>query len=190
MLFDKNNELSEVLKISFDAFNQAAKDPGHPFRFMSLATTHQQVPHIRYVVLRAMDGAGNLYFFTDYWTKKVEHIQANPEIALLFYDPKERSQIRMKGKALINRNNATSEKYWEMVEGEARKAYNPRVRSGTPILNPEEAHEWPAELVRTNFAVIQVTPSELDVLQLDGLSHIRAKFLRMGDSWKMDWVAP
>lgn len=190
MLFDKKIELTEVLKLVLDAFYLAAKDPAHPFRFMTLATTHQQIPEIRYVVLRAVDASGHFYFFTDYRTKKIDHIQMNPEVALLFYDPGKGVQIRIQGTALIHRNNARAVNFWETVKGEARKAYNPLLRPGTPISGPEQAHTWPQELVNTNFAVVQVIPSELDVLQLDGLKHIRAKFLRHEDNWKMNWVAP
>lgn len=190
MLINKNSELSEVLKIVFDALNLATKDPVHPFRFMSLATSHEHMPDIRYVVLRSMDAERCLYFFTDYRTGKIDHIKVNQKVALLFYDAEKRVQIRMQGTALVHKNNAIAEKYWLTVHGEARKAYNPLLRSGTLISHPEEAHIWPQEMDNANFTVVQVIPSELDVLQLDGLNHVRAKFLKKGDNWKMDWTAP
>ena len=190
MLITKNNELSEVLKIVLDALKSAVKDPGHPFRFLSLATIHRQLPDIRYVVLRAMDDEGYLYFFTDYRTQKIGHIRVNPDVALLFYDSEKSVQVRMQGTALIHRNNAVTEKYWKTVEGEARKAYNPLVPSGSLISHPEEAHIWPQNMENTNFSVIQIVPSEFTILQLDGLNHIRAKFVRHGNKWKMDWIAP
>lgn len=190
MFFDKNNKLSEIFNFIFSALNLAARNPEHPFRIMSLATTKQQVPRIRYVVLRGMNSSGYLYFFTDFRTQKTEHIQANPEVALLFYDPKERVQLRIQGTALIHRNNSLAEEYWKTVPGDAKKAYNPLVPAGTVISHPQEAYAWPEDLKNTNFAVVEVIPSEMDILQLDGLNHIRANFLRKGGNWKMDWVAP
>ncbi|WP_158858774.1 pyridoxamine 5'-phosphate oxidase family protein [Lunatibacter salilacus] len=190
MLITKNNELSEVLKIVLDALKSAAKDTGHPFRFMSLATIHQQVPDIRYVVLRAMDAEGCLYFFTDYRTQKIGHIRANPDVALLFYDSEKGVQIRMQGTALVHRNNAVAEKFWMTVEGEAQKAYNPVLTPGTLISHPVEAYNWPENMGNSNFSVVQIVPSEFNVLQLDGMNHIRAKYVRNDDKWKMDWIAP
>lgn len=191
MLIDKNTELSEVYKIIFDTFHEAAKDPSHPFRFLSLATANQEGPDMRYVVLRAIDEEGRFYFFTDYRTQKINHIKTNPQISLLFYDSEKRIQIRMKATASIHRNNDEAEKYWKTVDGDARKAYNPLIVSGTQISHPEEAYKWPQEMEYTNFTVVQVIPYELDVLQLDGLKHIRAKFIKNGGgNWKMDWVAP
>ena len=190
MLIDRNTELPEVFKIIFDEFHQAATEPSHPFRFLSLATTDQEGPDIRYVVLRAVDGEGRLYFFTDYRTQKINHLQTNPQIALLFYNSEKRVQIRIKAKASIHRGNYEAEKYWQTVEGDARKAYNPLTLPGAKISDPKEAYRWPKQMESTNFSVVQVIPYEIDVLQLDGLNHIRARFARVEADWEMDWVAP
>jgi pyridoxamine 5'-phosphate oxidase len=190
MLIGKRTDLSDVLQIVFDEICLAAKNPSHPFRFMSLSTVCQQIPEIRYVVLRAMDENGHLFFFTDYRTEKVEQIQANPEVSLLFYHPDRRVQVRMQGTASIHCNNDLAEKHWGTLEEEAKKAYNPVIKAGTPISQPEEAHIWPEKPSSDYFAVVKVVASQLDVLQLDGMSHIRAKFLRNEGQWTSNWIAP
>ena len=190
MLIDKDIELSDVLPIIFDELTMAAKDPGHPFRLMSLSTVHQQMPEIRYVVLRAMDEGGHLFFFTDGRTEKIKRIHANPEVALLFYNPEKGVQLRVRGTAVIHRDCDLTKKYWGMVEGDAKKAYNSLKKPGTPISQPHEAHSWPEELVSTFFTVVEILPYQLEVLQLNGLSHIRAKFSQNAGRWSMDWVAP
>lgn len=190
MLIEKKIELSQVLNIVFDEISQAAEDHNHPFRFMSLATVHQQTPEIRYVVLRATNDSGHLYFFTDYRTEKIDHMQASSEVALLLYHPEKRVQVRMQGTVLIHRDNELTEKYWPMVEGEAKKAYNSAIKPGTFISDPQEAHSWPQEYSSTYFTVVEFVPSQLDVLQLNRLSHIRAKFSQNELGWSMNWVAP
>lgn len=190
MLINAANTLPEVFQLVFDEILLASKQPSHPFRFMSLATVRQQSPDVRYVVLRSVGDRHQLVFFSDYRTEKIAHISENPNVSVLLYHPQKMVQVRIKATAAIHRNSELALYYWNSVAQEARKAYNSSISPGTPLSQPEEAHSWPEVMGSDDFVVVEVVPSQLDVLQLNGLSHLRARFLREEDNWDMQWVAP
>ena len=75
---------------------QAAQQPGHEWRHMALATVEGQVAQARTVVLREVDiSAGELMFFTDARSAKVQQMHANAQSTLLCWSTRIGWQLRL-----------------------------------------------------------------------------------------------
>jgi len=184
MLFHSKQSLSEIWTTLSHELHRGALDAKHPFRYVTLATIEHDSPHQRTVVMRKVDKALNFYFFTDFRTGKVKQIQANPNAEFLVYHPGKRTQIRVKGRIQIHQQNKLSQEMWERVQGEAQKAYNSILSPGLEIADPDLAYDWPMEMDDRFFAVLQFIPERIEALQLNGLTHIRVVFSKVGDAWK------
>jgi len=195
MLISAKDSLENIFQTVKHELHRGALDPKHPFRFVSLATHSQSEIDLRYVVLRKLDKELNFYFFTDHRTTKVEQIKKEPPIALLLYHPGKRMQIRIKGHAEIHSQNELTKSFWPTVQGEAQKAYNSIIPPGGIIPDPKDAYEWTEDMSDTFFSVIKIIPCQIEALQLNGLTHIRALFKKTEevngvDCWSSEWMVP
>ncbi|WP_075351847.1 pyridoxamine 5'-phosphate oxidase family protein [Algoriphagus marinus] len=190
MLINAKQSLPEIWTILSHELNRGALDSKHPFRYVTLATVENNSPDQRTVVLRKVDESLNFYFFTDSRTAKVKQIHANPNAEFLVYHPAKRTQIRVKGRLQIHQQNELSREMWKRVQGDAQKAYNSSLSPGTEITNPELAYDWPTELDDSFFAVLQFVPERIEALQLNGLTHVRVSFTKMGKDWEGHWLVP
>lgn len=190
MLFQKNNSLEEIFQSVKHELHRGALDTKHPFRFVALATTSENGVDARYVVVRYIDEELNIFFFTDGRTSKVEQLVSCPDLALLFYHPAKRTQIKILGKALIHSNDEFKAKFWSKIQEDGRKAYNQILVPGTSIQDPSEAFAWNEPLTDSNFTLIQITPTVIETLQLNGLEHLRVRFRLEKKKWDLTWIAP
>ncbi|MCH6198511.1 pyridoxamine 5'-phosphate oxidase family protein [Aquiflexum sp. LQ15W] len=190
MLFHQNNSLEEIFHSVKHELHRGALDAKHPFRFVTLATKSQNGVDARYVVVRSIDDALNVFLYTDSRSSKVEQLINSPEMALLFYHPAKRTQIKILGKAQIHRNDELTATFWSRIQGDARKAYNQILAPGTAIQDPRNAFDWNEPLIDTNFTLIQVKPVKIDALQLNGTEHLRVLFKLEENIWIKKWIAP
>ncbi|SIT08301.1 pyridoxamine 5'-phosphate oxidase family protein [Belliella pelovolcani] len=191
MLFDIHTKQEDVLLSVKHEIKRGALDAKHAFRFVVLGTSNQNDISQRYVVLRKVDQNLNLYIYTDLRSEKVKQIKHNPQVSLLCYHPQKRVQVRIKGEAELHYQNELSKELWRHVQGDAKKAYNSKLAPGTIIQAPEEAHSWPEDLTNPeNFCVIKIKPNNIEVLQLNGLHHIRIQFSKIEDQWQGQWLVP
>jgi pyridoxamine 5'-phosphate oxidase len=190
MLFTRNNSLEEIFQAVRHELHRGALDSRHPFRFVTLSTQSQDGVDARYVVLRSVDDSLNFYLFTDGRTTKVQQLISFPNMVLLFYHPAKRIQVKVKGKAEIQRNNNLSAVFWSQVQGDSRKAYNQILVPGTAIQDPGDAFAWNEPLTASNFTIIKIIPSQIEALQLNGLEHLRVVFKSKESGWDLSWIAP
>ena len=187
-------DVNKSLKANFEdiwaLLKRAMADKKHPFRFLVLATSNTRAPGMRYVVLRKIDEAGHLILFTDQRSSKVTEIRINPEVTLLFYHPQARLQVRVEGRASLHHKDAVCREYWPMVQGETWKAYGSIKVPGEVIDRPDEAYEWDEDLAKELFTIIRIDPKRMEVLQLNGLTHLRAGFEKQEGEWSGDWLVP
>lgn len=191
MLINKGIDLKEVFSTVKHELHRGVLDNKHPFRFVVLGTLAETGPDARYVVLRMIDEQLNFFIYTDQRTGKAKSIEIEPRVSLLFYSPQKRVQVRVKGTAVLHHGNEEAQKHWNRVQGLAQKAYHSRLAPGSVLDRPEDAYAWSDQLDEPDyFSVIQVKPLELEVLQLDGLEHLRAKFTINDGIWDSSWLAP
>ncbi len=190
MLIHENDPVKEVLRKVMQHIRAAASDSSHPFRFAILGTKGPEFPAVRYIVVRDFTAQMELVLFSDLRANKTNDITRDASVSLLMYHPDERVQVRIQGKARVHRQDEVSSKYWHEVPAESRKAYASRVAPGSPVNSPADAHQWPENIDDRYFAVISVQMTSLDILQLQGMSHLRARFTRNGPDWAGEWIAP
>lgn len=156
----------------------------------------------RAMVLREFDAqAWTMRFHTDIRAPKVRAIEADPRMAVLFYDKGSKIQIRARGVGKVLRDDPTTQAAWESSTNFARRCYlgeGPGAPSDAPtsgLPSEFEGHEPSDEQLipaRENFAVLLVELMELDWLYLAHTGHVRAQFSRPDPSsvWEGHWVSP
>lgn len=183
------NKVIDNLKI---VFQKAAVNTRHELRFFSVATydRENQTPQSRMVVLRKFLPNWTMRFYTDFRSGKVTQIQKHPFVSFLFWNPKERYQVRVRATATIHYQNKISEKEWVHVDKEARKAYKNALAPGTPISGPDEGQNLKND--NHYFSVVDAEPILINILQLNRRDHLTMKFVRDSneEKWKGTWIAP
>ncbi|UYV14362.1 pyridoxamine 5'-phosphate oxidase family protein [Porphyrobacter sp. ULC335] len=157
----------------------------------------------RVMVLREFDStAWRLRFHTDSRAPKAQVIDADPRVAVLFYDKGAKVQIRARGVGEILRDGEQVDRAWAASTNFARRCYlgeGPGAGSDSPTsglppefegVEPDDAQLIPA---RENFALLRITLTAFDWLYLAHTGHVRAQFAR-GDAeradWQGRWVSP
>ena len=154
----------------------------------------------RVMVLRAFDpDTGTLRFHTDARAPKVEVIERDPRLAVLFYDKAAKVQIRVKGEGRILRDGTITENAWGKSDNFARRCYlgdgpgtfSDRPSSGLPEqFEGVEPNDEEVAVGRGNFAVLLVEIHHVDWFYLAHTGHIRAQFDKSGSNWIGRWVTP
>jgi pyridoxamine 5'-phosphate oxidase len=189
MLFSQQEHPSEIWQILKHELHRGALDPKHPFRYVNLGTQTASGPEIRTVVLRSVSKNLEFYVFTDSRSAKVEELRQSPLACLHFYHPGKRVQIRIQAQVQIHSGDELSRAFWAKVKDDAQKAYTSTLASGTVISTPEEAFEWQEPRDDRFFTVLRFVPERVEVLQLNGIHHLRLVFLRSED-WRGSWLVP
>jgi len=190
MIITENTTLEDLKKAIKKHINLAVKEHGHPFKTCSLATAGDHELDLRYVVLREVSDQLHLFIYTDARTQKVKDININHEVAALFYDPKEKFQLRILGHAKVHYQSEITEEAWAKIEVKNRRDYLSTKRPGEEIDAPHQAHEWLPTDEGDHFAIIEIVPQKLDALQLDKSGHSRAQYTYHSEEWTGSWIAP
>ena len=154
-------------------------DKKHPFRYCNLSTL-AEYPETRMVVIRKIDQNLNVIIYTDSRTPKVQQLQKNNKASLLFYHPKKRLQVRMKGKVrLIQEGHPAFEKHLSNIHN-------------TPSLRDYTTLDPPGSLLKTESVVLGTVPYftviifeslYLDILLLQREGHIRSEYFLEENEW-------
>ena len=194
MLFDPQKSLEEIFEIIVSELEKGCKNKDHPFQTFVLGTidTAITIPSLRNVIFREFDPEQyTIWFFSDSRSKKIIEIKKNKNVTLLFWNPEEQVQIRIKGNAFLHQRNDIEKQKWHTVKGSAKKLYNSVIAPGENIKNPKEAYQWNEELNDENFTAIQINPYTIEVLQLDKVEHKRVLFIKKSSNkWNKSWIAP
>ncbi|MEJ2004128.1 MAG: pyridoxamine 5'-phosphate oxidase family protein [Cyclobacteriaceae bacterium] len=187
MLIRSVDSLESVQNKVWDELQYGTMNPAHPFRFAVLSTVNGKQPVSRYVVFRKLDKDKVMKFYTDSRSAKVEDLKTNPQCSLLFYHPDLQVQISFQGKTVIHQNDSLSNRLWQTVPERNRVAYTSVCAPGRKISSPKEAFQWSET---DYFCVVDVFPESLDVLQLNGQEHYRARFEKGSTDWEGSWITP
>lgn len=168
---------------------RAAADRRHPWRTPVLATVAVDgSPNARTVVLRAADPATRtLRLHTDGRSAKAGELARDPRVALVFWDPRARVQLRLRGHAEVLREGPEHARAWAATPPAARRDYATTLPPGTPIATREDIARADGA---ANFAVILVRVMTIDWLCLAAGGHLRAGFAWEGDEPRATWLVP
>ena len=154
----------------------------------------------RVVVLRNYDRVKQiLYFNTDFRSKKVKEIKNNPNTFFVFYDFKEKVQLRIETLSIINHKNAISLEAWEKTKLSSRKCYLSSLAPGTNSNKPSdgipqkfigiEPRKNESEVGYNNFSVIKNTIKKIEWLNLSSKGH-RKLLIKLDKVRKYQWLIP
>ena len=177
----------ELFKLAKAELLRSNADRRHPFLYFTLAT-FGQYPEARTVVKRHAGQDLSLLFFTDSRTPKVSQIKKNAKVSALFYHPKKKLQVRMKGLAeLIGKGDESYDQFLEQIKNSralkdytARQAPGSEVGDESEIVFGEEAH----------FIAIKIKPAYMDVLRLGREQHERRRYTLEGKNWEEAVLVP
>lgn len=191
------DSLDDVKRDWVGRLARAAKDRKSPMHVPAVVTSDVDA---RGMVLREFDStACTLRFHTDTRAPKVAAIEADPRMAVLFYDKASKIQIRVRGTGQILRDAPITQQAWDNGSNFARRCYlgeGPGAQSDEPTsglpsdlegIEPSDEQLIPA---RDNFAVLLITITEVDWLYLAHTGHVRALFERSSDEWSGRWISP
>ncbi len=200
-IWDKPVSHGEILKQIWKHLDLGVLDRNHAFHSPVFATELNGEANVRVVILRRFwRKPAKLAFHTHIGSPKVSEINANPKVSWLFYHPKEKLQLRIKGLATVHTNDDLAEEQWLATDffsrrcyiGEAPTKVSKSATSGLPehLVNREPTKEE-SEIGRGNFAVISSVISSIDCLELAVRGHRRSQFI-WDESGELEtkWLTP
>lgn len=167
-------------------FLRSNADRRHPFRFFVLST-FGPYPEARWVVKRDGTSDFKVLLYTDSRSPKVAQLQENNRVTALFYHPKKKLQIRLKGEAILLTEGPEYQRHLQQVQQTAAsKDYSTKQPPGMP-LNPDQTLLFDTAL---HFAAVWIQPNTLDVLELGHEQHRRCAFQLDNGRWQSEPLVP
>ena len=166
---------------------------------MTLATASKSgVPSARIVLLKGVDDKG-LVFFTDYRSQKGSELERNPEAALVFHWPELERQVRIAG-TTTRVGKEESEAYFRTRPRASRlsawvshQSQVVRNRQELEARVPEMNAKYPGEDVPLPpyWGGYRLTPRSFEFWQgRESRLHDRIRYLRDGESWRIERLSP
>jgi pyridoxamine 5'-phosphate oxidase len=167
----------------------------HPLHLLTVATVGDDgSPASRTVVLRGFDADGRaLWFHTDIRSPKAGQIARDGRVALHWYDPQARLQIRIAARAAVHHLDPITRAAWLASQPMSRACYGSAAAPGTPLrefpplAEPLEAADAAG---LANFAVIRCRFAAVELLALHATGHERILLQLDGDSPTVTILAP
>jgi len=167
----------------------------HGLHLPTLATVDTDgAPEARTVVLRHVDAARReIRFHTDLRSPKVAAIRRDPRVALHWYDPAQRVQVRIPAVATIHHADAVTAEAWAAAAAMSRACYAADRGPGTSLGEFPPAPPAPADgddAGLRHFAVVACRFDAVDLLCLHASGHqrVRLHVARAPVTW--DVLAP
>ncbi len=180
-------------------FEEACKDVDVEPNAMALATVDDAgAPAVRMVLLKFYDQNG-FVFFTNLESRKALHIDANPEVALLFWWPGLERQIEINGTAERISNVEATRYFMTRPRGAQLGAW---ASPQSHVLTSRKALEMKLQEMKQKFANrevplpsfwggYRVVPKAIEFWQgQPERLHDRFQYVREGDGWRIQRLAP
>ncbi len=197
------NSKDETLQELKGLLSRGVKDRKSNFHYTTLCTTNEKhEPQGRTVVLRGFDSeVYSLFVHSDYRAKKIDEINKNKNVSLVFYDDKKKIQIRLRGNAFVEQSKKQS---WEKLSLWSRRCYlssdSPGIEKNQPSSGFSDKFSKDAPTLEEsetgikNFSVISILINEIEWLYLASQGHRRILFqiIRSNDKIKINskWLVP
>ncbi len=184
-----------LLEAWIDAAREA--DLPEPASVAFVTADGQGRPSARTVTLKRVE-AESLVFTSALWTRKAREIAVNPHVALLFHWPSLGRQVHVTAEARVGPRPLAEELFdqrdlpnrWQAIVS----------RQGEPIESLDRLRDRLAHLTAIaetpprcppDWGALELTPSAVEFWQeSDDRLHERRLFLREGDGWTSQLLAP
>ena len=149
-------------------------------RWIQIATTSKDnLPRLRTVVFRGWSEAHTMLIYTDRRSEKINDININNNVELLWLFPKSKSQYRLKGEAYEIKENI---RFWNNLSENSKTTWfwpNPGEK-----LSQRSAYDPPSKLGRPEtFTVLEVKMNYVELLKLERPIHKRCSWSK-DNAWK------
>ena len=155
----------------------------------------------RVVVLRKFDSINlRLNFHTDYRSKKVDEISINPKTFFVFYDSKDRTQVKINTMSKINYKNEITKKSWNLTNLSSRKCYLAVQAPSSKTDFSEDSlpnhlkgidpNKKESEEGYKNFVVVENKIQKIEWLYLSSSGHRRLLINFEKNINKFQWLIP
>ena len=155
----------------------------------------------RIVVLRGFDKINkSLFFHSDIRSKKIKNFKIYPKASFLFYDKKEKIQLRVSSNIKIHYQNKQSENSWKNTAHMSRQCYLGNKAPGssasdatsglTEDIDNSNYTIEDSEIGYKNFCVIEALITNIEWLYLASKGHRRAIFTLKNNQVDKKWLIP
>ena len=187
---ENHNNTNEIYENIWKCLDKGVNDRFSDYHTFSLATAPKNIVEVRTVVLRGYDRKNqSIIFHTNNLTSKISEIKNNPNVGALFYDKKEKIQIRCNGDAVINNMDEYCKERWNKMSAQSQECYYQNISPGENIEYPEIVKNKLENKLSENFTVITININKIDWLYLSSKGHTRVKFLK-NNGFAGQWIAP
>ncbi len=168
-----------VLDRIWQDLTRASHDAKHDWHWPSLAsigkTAQGLTAHSRVVVLRTSNKTqAQLQIHSDSRAQKLPQLTEHPNASMLFYNRKNRTQLRVRCSAHICINNAQADAAWQSLPEHGRTQYLGNATPGN--LTTASAPSASSDENIKHFALILLNIESMDWLQLAREGHERWSF--------------
>jgi pyridoxamine 5'-phosphate oxidase len=172
--------------------NQASESNVPEFNAMSLATSSNNIPHSRIVLLKGIK-ENNFRFFTNFDSHKGSQITENPNCALLFHWVELERTVRIEGEAVRISEQESLDYFHSRPKSSQIGAVASNQSEVIPsrdflqdkfnkITNPEKPHNWGGcDIIPNSIEFWQGRPSRL---------HDRFLYTKESTLWKIERLSP
>ena len=187
---ENHNNTNEIYENIWKCLDKGVNDRLSDYHTFSLATSPKNIVEVRTVVLRGYDRKNqSIIFHTNNLTNKISEIQNNPSVGALFYDRKEKVQIRLNGDAVISNMDQYCKERWDKMSSQSQECYYQNISPGKNIESPGIVKNKLENKLSENFTVVTININKIDWLYLSSAGHTRVKFLK-NDGFTGQWIAP
>ena len=149
-------------------------------RWIQIATTSKDnLPRLRTVVFRGWSEVNSMLIYTDRRSEKINDININNNVEILWLFPKSKTQYRLKGEAYEIKENI---RFWDNLSENSKTTWfwpNPGGK-----LSQRSAYDTPSILDRPeSFTVLEVKMNYVELLKLERPIHKRCCWSKK-KSWK------
>lgn len=198
---DHYNDIDKIYDEIWSRLKIGKKDRNSEFHQCYVASTGNEFPSVRTVVLRHVDkDLLTIGFHTDIRSNKINEIKHKSNVTVLLYDHASKIQLKINGIAEINHKNANTEAIWSNIRDFSKKCYSvqyaPGTNSSKPTSGYPEEYEdtlpppQELELGYENFSHVSIAIKAIEWLYLHQSGHRRAKFTINKTSIDKQWIAP
>ena len=177
----------------------AVKQSKHPFHLSTFCTVFDGRPYARTVVSRGVnESLTECRIHSDKRSQKNNHILQSPHVALVYYSPPQKLQIRLEGLAQMIRNTNKEDYFFDTSSPHSQLCYAFPKPPGTVIEEKTKERRYPdisihdidthRDHARKNFSAIFITVHAMDALWLSKSEHIRIHGQKMDKEWDLKFI--
>ncbi len=198
---DYYNNLDKVYLKIWSLLDSGLKDRDSSFHIPVFICGNKNEFDGRIVVLRGVNQKEKkIWFHSDIRSNKVKILKSNPDATLLFYDKKEKIQLRISVISKINFQNDITEKAWKKTAHMSRQCYlgekppgSISVEASSGLTDDIDNLKYTLEESETgykNFCVVETYIKSIEWLYLAAKGHRRAYFSLKNNSVENKWLIP